>query len=85
MNQAIQFPERECWNDDLKSVCFPVLVNGFQQTCRISAEQLIQHYGGNRPEQWLSLFRQHRWDLEDLFEKMVLSDEYDSQGCFSLS
>ncbi|MEC5345231.1 DUF1488 domain-containing protein [Brenneria populi] len=85
MNQAIQFPDRESWDDELKAVCFPVLINGFQQTCRISAGQLAQRYGGDAPEQCLSLFRQHRWDLEEIFEKMVLNDEYDSQGYFSLS
>ncbi|ATA26419.1 hypothetical protein BIY26_18230 [Brenneria goodwinii] len=85
MNQAIQFPDRESWNDDLKAICFPVLVNGLQQMCCISAEQVMRRYGGGDPEQWLSLFRLHRWDLEDEFEKMVRDEEYDSQGYFSLS
>ncbi|MBJ7224145.1 MULTISPECIES: DUF1488 domain-containing protein [unclassified Brenneria] len=85
MNQSIQFPDREVWNDEHQAICFPVLINGYQQECRISAKQLMQRYGGDAPEQWISLFRLHRWDLEDEFEKMVLGDEYDAQGCFSLS
>ena len=28
MNQAIQFPDREEWDEGKKAVCFPVLVNG---------------------------------------------------------
>ncbi|MCL2891287.1 MULTISPECIES: DUF1488 family protein [Brenneria] len=84
MNQAIQFPDRESWDDERQTIRFPVLVNGFQQDCLISAQQMRQRYGGATPEQWLSLFRENRWDLEEVMEKMVLNDEYDSQGCFSL-
>ncbi|MGS5156272.1 DUF1488 domain-containing protein, partial [Escherichia coli] len=36
MNQAIQFPDREEWNESKKCVCFPALVNGMQLTCAIT-------------------------------------------------
>ncbi|MFP8166490.1 DUF1488 family protein [Escherichia coli] len=35
MNQAIQFPDREEWDENKKCVCFPALVNGMQLTCAI--------------------------------------------------
>jgi hypothetical protein len=38
MNQAIQFPDREEWNDAQQAVCFPALVNGLQLTCIMRAE-----------------------------------------------
>ncbi|MBG0751039.1 protein yrdB [Pectobacterium carotovorum subsp. carotovorum PCCS1] len=51
----------------------------------MSAELLQQRYGGNSPEQWLSLFREYRWDLEDELEKMIVAEEWDAEGCYSLS
>ncbi|KFW99011.1 hypothetical protein KP22_20845 [Pectobacterium betavasculorum] len=85
MNQAIQFPDLEKWDDEVTAVRFPVLVNGFQQECLISAERLQHRYGGDSPEQWLALFREHRWDLEDELEKMILAEKWDDKGCYSLS
>lgn len=85
MNQAIQFPDRESWDDKAMAIRCPVLVNGFQQECLVSAELLQQRYGGNSPEQWLSLFREYRWDLEDELEKMIVAEEWDDEGCYSLS
>ncbi|PWC09393.1 DUF1488 domain-containing protein [Brenneria roseae subsp. americana] len=85
MNQAIQFPDRERWDEVLQAICFPVLVNGFQQECLIGIEQLQLHYGNVSPEQFLTLFRENRWDFEEMFEKLVRDNEYDDQGYFSLS
>nr|WP_255764547.1 DUF1488 domain-containing protein [Pectobacterium sp. IFB5596] len=67
------------------TIRFPVLVNGFQQECLISAECLQHRYGGDSPEQWLALFKEYRWDLEDEFEKMIVAEEWDDEGCYSLS
>nr|WP_113868970.1 DUF1488 domain-containing protein [Brenneria salicis]NMN90366.1 uncharacterized protein DUF1488 [Brenneria salicis ATCC 15712 = DSM 30166]RBP58533.1 uncharacterized protein DUF1488 [Brenneria salicis ATCC 15712 = DSM 30166]RLM29927.1 hypothetical protein BHG07_13715 [Brenneria salicis ATCC 15712 = DSM 30166] len=85
MNQAIQFPDRESWDEALQAIRFPVLVNGFQQECIIGIELLRRHYGNVSPEQFLDLFRENRWDFEDVFEKMVFNQEHDEQGYFSLS
>ncbi|MEH2922859.1 DUF1488 domain-containing protein [Samsonia erythrinae] len=85
MNQAIQFPDREVWDVNAMAIRFPVLVNGFQHECLISAEQLQNRYGGDSPEQWLALFREHRWDLEDEFEKMIVAEEWVDEGDYSLS
>jgi len=65
VNQAIQFPDREEWDENKKCVCFPALVNGMQLTCAISGESLAYRFTGDTPEQWLASFRQHRWDLEE--------------------
>ncbi|KAA8994875.1 DUF1488 domain-containing protein [Affinibrenneria salicis] len=85
MNQAIQFPDREYWDEQIRAVCFPALVNGFQINCRISADVLARRYGGDSVQQWLSLFREHRWDLEDEYERMAQKQQYDDQGWLSLS
>ena len=71
MNQAIQFPDREEWDENKKCVCFPALVNGMQLTCAISGESLAYRFTGDTPEQWLASFRQHRWDLEEEAEKLI--------------
>ncbi|MCZ8581747.1 DUF1488 domain-containing protein, partial [Escherichia albertii] len=47
MNQAIQFPDREEWNESKKCVCFPALVNGMQLTCAITGESLANRFAGD--------------------------------------
>ncbi|HAN6467117.1 TPA: DUF1488 domain-containing protein, partial [Escherichia coli] len=47
MNQAIQFPDREEWDENKKCVCFPALVNGMQLTCAISGESLAYRFTGD--------------------------------------
>lgn len=83
MNQSIQFPDREAWEEAFKSVCFPALVNGFQVTCAISGESLIRRFG--REGTMLDLFRQQRWDLEDEAEAVIKAGCDDDQGWFWLS
>ncbi|WP_081248708.1 DUF1488 family protein, partial [Mycobacterium avium] len=50
MNQAIQFPDREEWDENKRCVCFPALVNGMQLTCAISGESLAYRFTGDTPE-----------------------------------
>ncbi|WP_263063854.1 DUF1488 family protein [Dickeya dadantii] len=85
MNQAIQFPDREEWRDHDEAIIFPVLVGGFQRECVIKRHVLLERYGDVLPEQWLSLFREHRWDWEEEFERLIRDDEYDEQGRFLFS
>jgi hypothetical protein len=85
VNQAIQFPDREQWDDQLQAICFPALVNGFQVMCGITGEIIASRYGGDNKESWLELFRQNRWDLEDEAEELIAAGEEDNQGCVWLS
>ena len=85
MNQAIQFPEREEWREDLQAVCFPALVNGMQLMCALRADALMHRFGGEQPQQWLSLFRENRWDLEEEASDAIRAGEEDDQGWFWLS
>ncbi|KFC05117.1 hypothetical protein GTGU_02985 [Trabulsiella guamensis ATCC 49490] len=85
MNQAIQFPDRERWNEDLCAVVFPALVNGMQLTCAIKGEALAHRFGGDTPATWLAFFREHRWDLEEEAEQAIREEQEDSQGWFWLS
>jgi len=85
MNQSIQFPDVEQWNDDLRAVCFPALMGGFQVNCAISAVSLTSRFGGETPSEWLALFRQHRWDLEEEIEPLIAEGQDDDQGWFWLS
>ncbi|WP_313048135.1 DUF1488 domain-containing protein [Atlantibacter subterraneus] len=85
MNQSIQFPDVEQWNDDLSAVCFPALMGGFQVNCAISAVSLTSRFGGETPAEWLTLFRQHRWDLEEEIEPLIAEGQDDDQGWFWLS
>ncbi len=85
MNQAIQFPDREAWNEDDRMIYFPVLIGGFQRECRISAAQVQARFGGTEADTLLASFREHRWDIEDLFEELVLNEQDDDLGYYSLS
>ena len=80
MNQAIQFPDREEWVADINSVVFPAMVHGMQLTCAISGEMLASRFGGDTPEQWLEIFQQHRWDLEEEAEGLIQAQQEDAQG-----
>lgn len=42
MNQAIQFLEREWWDESLQAACFNALVDGFQLVCTIDGEALLR-------------------------------------------
>ncbi len=85
MNQAIQFPDREAWRDDLQAVCFPALVSGIQLSCAITGETLATRFGGETPAQWLALFQEHRWDLEEEAEQLIREQQEDDQGWVWLS
>ena len=85
MNQAIQFPDRESWRDELQAVCFPALVNGMQLSCAIKAETLATRFGGETPAQWLALFQKYRWDLEEEAEQLIRERQEDDQGWVWLS
>lgn len=85
MNQAILFPDRENWDALQQCICFPALVNGFQVNCALSAESMAHRFGNYAPEQWLELFRQHRWDIEEEAEHAIRDQREDDQGWIWLS
>ena len=85
MNQAIQFPDREVWDEERQAVCFPALVNGFQMSCAMTSEAIAARFGGNCAEEWLTLFREHRWDIEEEVESLIEDDREDDQGWYWLS
>lgn len=84
MNQAIQFPDREMWDEGRLAICFPALVNGIQLMCAITGEALSARFGGNTPEQWLALFCENRWDLEEEASDLIRDRQEDNQGWVSL-
>lgn len=83
MNQSIQFPERENWDEGRDILSFPALVCGMQLTCAIYGKTLLARYG--EEESPLTLFRRHRWDLEEEAEQRILSQEEDESGWLWLS
>lgn len=80
MNQAIQFPDREEWDTAASAVIFPALVNGMQLTCAIKKDVLAYRFGGETAEQWLAIFREYRWDLEEEAEALILAQQEDDHG-----
>lgn len=83
MNQAIQFPEREWWDDGIQAVCFTALVNGFQLVCAIHGEELLRRY---HPELIaLDTFRINRWDIEEEATHAIEQQQENDQGWVWLS
>ncbi|MDC9590975.1 DUF1488 domain-containing protein [Xenorhabdus sp. XENO-10] len=82
MNQSIQFPDREDWDEIENKVIFPAMVNGFLVECMLSFDEIIERYGEDHHP--LELFRLHRWDLEEEFETVILSGYDDQFGRYSL-
>ncbi|AUU82950.1 DUF1488 domain-containing protein [Leclercia adecarboxylata] len=82
MNQAIQFPDRESWDEDKQAVCFPALVNGMQMMCAIEGRTLARRFGDGLP---IEMFREHRWDLEEEASDAIRKGDEDDQGWFWLS
>lgn len=81
MNQAIIFTDNEEWDPIRNAVVSTALANGFQVHCCISSEVIKARFGfAELPEQFIELFRQYRWDLEDELEQMILNAEFDSDG-----
>lgn len=78
MNQAIQFPEREWWDENAHAVCFVALASGFQLTCAIDGETLLRRFAGENDA--LACFRLHRWDLEEEAEQAIIERQEDAQG-----
>ncbi|OSN08574.1 hypothetical protein AU512_13595 [Lonsdalea iberica] len=84
MNQSIQFPDIEAWDEGTQAIRFPVQVNGFQRECVLRAASIQQRFGGANREEWLHLFLSNRWDLEEEFESLVVNDVEDADGRFVL-
>ncbi|MCU6667863.1 DUF1488 domain-containing protein [Enterobacteriaceae bacterium H4N4] len=82
MNQAIQFPEREYWDEKKSAVCFPALVNGMLVMCAIAGITLERRFGDIDA---LYAFRDHRWDLEEEASDEIREGLDDDQGWFWLS
>lgn len=83
MNQQIQFPDREEWDELSKQVRFPVLISGMLAECAIPQSLLFQRYG--QEETPLRLFRQYRWDIEEEFEALIEQGLDGEDGLYVLS
>ncbi|AKH63075.1 hypothetical protein VY86_06770 [Photorhabdus thracensis] len=82
MNQSIQFPDREKWDEQQQIVIFPALVNGSLVHCAMRARDLLYRYGEDHHP--LNLFRQNRWDLEEEFESLIINGDDDHLGRYIL-
>lgn len=83
MNQAVQFPEREWWDETQQAVCFIALVNGFSLTCAIHGEALLRRYPDGQDA--MHCFTLHRWETEEEAEQAINDGREDAQGWIWLS
>ncbi|XPE40215.1 DUF1488 family protein [Shigella flexneri] len=64
MNQAIQFPDREEWARITRR-CVSSDGSWYAVNMCHIWKIMASRFGGDTPEQWLEIFQQHRWDLEE--------------------
>lgn len=83
MNQAIQFPERDWWDESTQAICFTALANGFHLTCAIHGEALLHRYQHEHTA--LSAFRNNRWELEEEAARAIEQQQENDQGWVWLS
>ena len=46
---------------------------------------MTRRFGGEQPQQWLSLFRENRWDLEEEASDLIREQQEDNHGWVWLS
>ena len=46
---------------------------------------MVRRFGGDEPQQWLALFSENRWDLEEEASDMIRDQQEDDQGWVWLS
>lgn len=81
MNQAILFSEGERWDEGHSGVYVVALVGGFQINCCVTQRFLAQRFvDADDPERCLSLFRLHRWDLEDDLTARIENEDFNADG-----
>ncbi|KDS02771.1 periplasmic protein [Salmonella enterica subsp. enterica serovar Heidelberg str. RI-11-014316] len=52
---------------------------------QIKKDVLAYRFGGETAEQWLAIFREYRWDLEEEAEALILAQQEDDHGWIWLS
>ncbi|MGG4610551.1 DUF1488 family protein [Providencia sp. Me31A] len=82
MNQQIQFPDREEWDESTGEIRFPVLIGGMLAECVVSQTLISQRYGTQ--ENVLSLFQYNRWDIEEEFEALIEQGSDNECGIYVL-
>lgn len=53
--------------------------------CNKKKDVLAYRFGGETAEQWLAIFREYRWDLEEEAEALILAQQEDDHGWIWLS
>lgn len=58
---------------------------GCNSRVQIKKDVLAYRFGGETAEQWLAIFREYRWDLEEEAEALILAQQEDDHGWIWLS
>ncbi|MCL1039775.1 DUF1488 domain-containing protein [Shewanella corallii] len=82
MNQSVLFPDLQSWDADKQQMVFPVQVEGRTLFCVIGLEKLSAITGVAQvdADNVLDVFSQARFDIEDLAEQKLESEEFTPDG-----
>ena len=53
--------------------------------CAIDKQVIARRFGGEDPAQWMALFCENRWDLEEEASDLIREQQEDNQGWVWLS
>lgn len=86
MNQAIQFPDLQHWDEEQRAVVFPAQQAGALIECIISAQGLAElaKTEVQNAQHALALFSELRFELEERAEAGIEDEEFNSQGQIEL-
>ncbi|MGF1698414.1 DUF1488 domain-containing protein [Vibrio lamellibrachiae] len=86
MNQSILFPDIQNWNEEKKVINFSAQQSGALIECSISISQLelLSDKKIVSPQLALEIFKEYRFDIEELAEELIEQEEFDASGSIEI-
>ncbi len=86
MNQSIQFPDLQHWDQAAQVVRFVALSMGQRIDCQVSLSWLEQQESlrDKSDDAILALFQRLRFDIEETVEAMIEDEEFAEDGSIKL-
>lgn len=86
MNQSIQFPDLQHWDQAAQMVRFVALSMGQRIDCQVSLSWLEQQESlrDKSDDAILALFQRLRFDIEETVEAMIEDEEFAEDGSIKL-
>lgn len=81
---AVEFLPDSRFNDGRETVDFVALADGRRVECRVSAEALMDSFGGDFEDQ-MENFRTHRQSIEAAARRRIIEQQFEPDGSIVLT